>query len=62
MEETRIQKMTEEAIAQMGEEGLRDTSMNLAKTADRLCEIVQEYGIKREAQLLKDMLSAQKEI
>ena len=53
--------MTEEAIAQMGEEGLRNTCMNLAKTADRLCEIVQEYGIKREAQLLKDMLCAQKE-
>ena len=61
MTETRIQEMTEEAIANMGEEGLRNTCMNLAKTADRLCEIVQEYGIKREGQLLKDMLSAQKE-
>ncbi len=62
MKETRIQEMTEEAIANMGEEGLRNTCMNLAKTADRLCAIVQEYGIKREAQLLKDMLCAQKEI
>jgi len=59
MEETRIQKMTEEAIAQMGEEGLRNTCMNLAKTADRLCAIVQEYGIKREGQLFMDLLNGE---
>ena len=62
MEETRIQKMTEEAIVHMGEEGLRNTCMNLAKSADRLSAIIQDYGIKHEGQLLKDLLSSQKEI
>ena len=62
MEEKRIQEMTEEAIACMGEEGLRSTCMNLARAADRLSAIIQDYGIKHEGQLLKDLLSSQKEI
>jgi len=44
MEETRIQKMTEEAIVHMGEEGLRNTCMNLAKSADKLTAIIHDYG------------------
>ncbi len=62
MEETRIQKMTEEAIACMGEEGLRSTCMNLAKSADRLSAIIQDYGIKREGQLFMDLLDAEKKL
>lgn len=62
MEETRIQKMTEEAIACMGEEGLRSTCMNLARAADRLSAIIQDYGIKREGQLFMDLLNAEKKL
>ena len=62
MEEKRTQEMTEEAIAHMGEEGLRNTCMNLAKSADRLSAIIQDYGIKREGQLFMDLLNAEKKL
>jgi len=54
--------MTEEAIVHMGEEGLRNTCMNLAKSADRLSAIIQDYGVKREGQLFMDLLNAEKKL
>ena len=62
MEETRIQEMTQEAITCMDEEALRSTCMKLAKTADRLSAIIQDYGIKREGQLFMDLLNAEKKL
>ena len=62
MEETTIQDMTREAITCMDEQALRKTCMDLAKSADRLSAIIQDYGIKREGQLFMDLLDAEKKL